>query len=162
MYCNMIATVAIISTSITSHNYLFFLVVGIIKFQSLQKFDNFLQDWSCFLLLLNCLERRIPLFVTSLRNRTQPLPAHPSSPAQKLALTGQTLCVSSQRCIQRHHVRSLKLATLGVFTLRKMAKATNQRFCLFVCFPESQIKHLPAQRCPNLTTNSVAYPIRFK
>lgn len=123
----MIAIVAIFHTYIPLHNYLFFLVVGIIKFQSLQKFDNFSQDWSSFLLLLNCLERRIPLFVSRLRNRTQSLPAHPSNPVQKLALTDQTLCFSSQWCIQQHHVRSLKLATLGVFTLRKMAKAIHIR-----------------------------------
>lgn len=37
MYCNVIAIIVIFSSSITLHNYLFFLV-GIIKFQSLNKF----------------------------------------------------------------------------------------------------------------------------
>lgn len=37
----MIAIVAVISTSIVFHNYHFFLVVGVIKFQSLSKFDDY-------------------------------------------------------------------------------------------------------------------------
>ena len=38
----MIAIAVIISISVMIHNYPFFLVVEIIKFQPLQKFDNFL------------------------------------------------------------------------------------------------------------------------
>lgn len=37
----MIATVAITSTSITLHNYPIFLVIGIIKFQSLGNIDDY-------------------------------------------------------------------------------------------------------------------------
>ena len=37
----MISFVAIISTSVTSYNYRFSLVVGIIKIQSISKFDDY-------------------------------------------------------------------------------------------------------------------------
>ena len=37
IYCNLIAIMVIISTAITSHNHLFLLVVGIIKFESLSR-----------------------------------------------------------------------------------------------------------------------------
>lgn len=40
IYCNMVAIVAIINTCITLHNH-FFLVVGIIKVQSLNKSDDY-------------------------------------------------------------------------------------------------------------------------
>ena len=37
----MVAMIAIICTSVTSHNYHFFLVVGIIKIQSLNELDDY-------------------------------------------------------------------------------------------------------------------------
>lgn len=38
------------------------------------------------------------------------------------------MCVTSLLYIQRHHVVSLKLATMGVFTPQKWANTTNQGF----------------------------------
>ena len=44
------------------------------------------------------------------------------------------VCWSPPNCMQGHHVGTLKLTIVGVLTLRKMAVATSQVFCWFVCF----------------------------
>lgn len=80
MYCNIIVIIAIICTSIMSHNYQFFLVVGIIKIKSSSRFGDCHTVLSISQKTVGIIHRRPPIHVHTgklkSRERGDPTP-HP-------------------------------------------------------------------------------------
>lgn len=54
--------------------------------------------------------------------------------------------ISSQLCVQCHHVGRLKLATVGIPICQKWANAMNEP--LFSSLREPVVTHLPVHHCP--------------